>query len=71
MQKLDDEQLKGRGFVLNGNVNVIMEVYKVNDIQASSWVELLEKYKNNKSIINIQNDDQFVFVVHPSTPFSR
>ena len=72
MQKLDDEQLEGSGFVLNGIVNVIMEVNKVNDIQASSWVELPEKYKNNKSIINIKNDDQFCFfVVHPSTPLSR
>ena len=33
MQKLDDEQLEGSGFVLNGIVNIIMEVYKVNDIQ--------------------------------------
>ena len=62
MQKLDDEQLEGSGFVLNGIVNVIMEVYKVNDIQASSGVELPEKYKNNKSIINIKNDDQFCFL---------
>ena len=62
MQKLDDEQLEGSGFVLNGIVNVIMEVYKVNDIQASSWVELPEKYKNNKSIINIKNDYQFCFL---------
>ena len=62
MQKLDDEQLEGSGFVLNGIINVIMEVYKVNDIQASSWVELPEKYKNNKSIINIKNDDQFCFL---------
>ena len=54
MQKLDDEQLEGSGFVLNGIVNVILEIYKVNDIQASSWVELPEKYKNNKSIINIK-----------------
>ena len=62
MQKLDDEQLEGSGFVLNGIVNVILEIYKVNDIQASSWVELPEKYKNNKSIINIKNDDQFCFL---------
>ena len=61
MQKLDDEQLEGSGFVLNGIINVIMEVYKVNDIQASSWVELPEKYENDKSIINIKNDDQFCF----------
>ena len=62
MQKLDDEQLEGSGFVLNGIVNVILEIYKVNDIRASSWVELPEKYKNNKSIINIKNDDQFCFL---------
>ena len=62
MQKLDDEQLEVSGFVLNGIVDVIMEVYKVSDIQASSWVELPEKYKNNKSFINIKNDDQFCFL---------
>ena len=45
MQKLDDEQLEGSGFVLNGIVNVIIEIHKVNNIQASSWVELPEKYK--------------------------
>ena len=62
MQKLDDEQLEGSGFVLNGNVNVILEIYKTNDIQASSYIELAEKYKNNKSIINIKNDDQDCFL---------
>ena len=62
MQKLDDEQLEGSGFELNGIVNVILEIYKVKDTQASSWVELPEKYRNNKSIINIINDDQFCFL---------
>ena len=61
MQKLDDEQLEGSGFVLNGIVNVILEMYKVNDIQVSSWVELPEKYKKYKLIINIKNNDQFCF----------
>ena len=62
MQKLDNEQLEGSGFVLNGIINVLLEIYKVNDIQASSWVELPEKYKNNKSIINKKNDVQFCFL---------
>ena len=62
MQKLDDEQLEGSGFVLNSIVNVILEIYKVNDIQASSYIELPEKYKNNKSIISIKNDDQYCFL---------
>ena len=61
MQKLDDEQLEGSGFVLNRIVNVILERYKVNDIKASSWVELPEKNKNNKSIINIKKLINFVF----------
>ena len=29
--------------MLNGIVNVILEIYKVNDIQASSYFELPEK----------------------------
>ena len=62
MQKLDDEQLEGSGFVFQEITEVILEIYKVNDIQASSWVELPEKYKNNKSILNIKNDDQFCFL---------
>ena len=62
MQKLDDEQLEGSGFVFQEIKEVLLEIYKINDIQASSWVELPEKYKNNKSIINIKNDDQFCFL---------
>ena len=62
MQKLDDEQLEGSGFVLNGIVDGILEIYKVNDIQASSYLELPEKYKNFKSIINIKNDYQICFL---------
>ena len=71
MQKLDDEQLEGSGFVLNRIVNVILEKYKVNDIQTSSYIELLEKYNKNNSIINKKNKDQFCFLVHPSIFISR
>ena len=62
MQKLDDEQLEGSGFVLNGLVNVILETYEVNDIKASSWIELPPKYKKSQSIINIEKNDQFCFL---------
>ena len=62
MQKLDDEQLRGSGFQFQDIDEVILEIYKVKDIQASSYIELPEKYKNNKSIINIKNDDQFCFL---------
>ena len=54
MQKLDDEQLEGSGFQFQEIEEVILEIYKVNDIQASSYIELPEKYKNNKSNINIK-----------------
>ena len=61
MQKIDDEQLEGSGFRFEEIEEVILEIYKVNDIKASSWVELLPKYKNNKSIIYIKND-QYCFL---------
>ena len=62
MQKVDDDQLEGSGFVFQCIVDIISEIYKVNDIQASSWVELPEKYKNNKSNINIRKNIQFCFL---------
>ena len=54
IQKLDDEKLEGSGFVFQCIVDVILEIYQVNAIQASSWVELPEKIKNNKSILKIK-----------------
>ena len=62
MQKLDDEQLEGSGFVFQEIEEVILEIYKVNDIQASSYIELPGKYKDNKSIIDIKNNDQYCFL---------
>ena len=61
MQKLDDEQLEGSGFQFQ-EIEVLLQIYKVRDIQASSWVELPKKYKDSKSIINIENNDQYCFL---------
>ena len=36
MEELDNEQLEGSGFVFQEIKEVILEIYKVNDIQASS-----------------------------------
>ena len=60
MQKLDDEQLEGSGFQFQ-KIEVILEIYKVRYIQASSWVELPPNNKNNKSIINIKKMINIVF----------
>ena len=62
IQKLDDEQLEGSGFQFQEIEEVILEIYKVNDIQASSYIELPPKYKNSQSIINIKKNDQFCFL---------
>ena len=62
MQKLDDEQLEGSGFVFQEIEEVILEIYKVIDIQASSYIELPPKYKNSQSMINIKNNDQLCFL---------
>ena len=62
MQKIDDEQLEGSGFQFQEIEEIILEIHKVNDIQASSYIELPPKYKKNQSIINIKNNDQFCFL---------
>ena len=62
MQKIDDEQLEGSGFQFQEIEEVILEVYNVRDIQASSYIELPGKYKDSKSIINIENNDQYCFL---------
>ena len=61
IQKLDDEQLEGSGFQFQEIEEVILEIYKVNDIQASSYIELPPKYKNSQSIINMKKLFNFVF----------
>ena len=61
MQTLDDEQLEGSGFVFQEIEEVILEINKVNDIQASSWVELPGKHKDSKSIINIKKNGRYCF----------
>ena len=62
MQKLDDEQLDGSGFVFQEIAKVILELNKFIDIQASSYIELPPKYKKNQSVVNIKNKDQFCFL---------
>ena len=62
MQKIDDEQLEGSGFQFQEIEEVILKIYKVRDIQASSYIELPGKYKDSKSIINIKNNDQYCFL---------
>ena len=59
MQKIDDEQLEGSGFQFQEIEEVILEIYKVRDIQASSYIELPGKNKDSKSNINIKNNDQY------------
>ena len=50
---IDDAQLEGSGFIFNVIVDAKMEIYKINDIQASSYLPLPEKYAKRASILNI------------------
>ena len=52
MQTIDDEQLEGSGFQFQEVEEVLLEMYKVRDIQASSYIELPGKYEDCKSNIN-------------------
>ena len=61
LQNLDKEQLEVSGIVFQEN-EVILEIFRSIDIQASSYIELPPKYKKNQSIINMKNKDQFCFL---------
>ena len=45
LQKSDDEQLEGSGFVFRFIVDINSERYEINDIQASSYIELPENIR--------------------------
>ena len=62
IQKLDNEQLEGSGFQFQDIEEVISEIYKVIDIQASSYIELPPKYKKNQSFIILKKKDQCCFL---------
>ena len=63
MNQIQEQQIKGSGFDFDCIFEkAILEVYKIRDPQASSWVELPKKYKNKKPIINIKNNDQYCFL---------
>ena len=48
--------------MFQGIQEVIIEINNVNDIKASSWVELPPKYKNSQSVINTENADHLCFL---------
>ena len=51
LHSIHEIQLEGSGFQFECIEKAILEVYKTKDIQASSFVELPEKYKINQSLI--------------------
>ena len=58
----------GSQFKEIGAEEAVIEIYKVNGIEASSWVDLPPKYINIQSIINIKNEGQLgFFMVYPGS----
>ena len=62
MESQIENETRSSGFTKQYISEIQIEMYKIKDIKASSYIELPEKYKNNKSIINIKNNDQYCFV---------
>ena len=62
IEKVDDEELEGSGFQFQYIEEGIIEIYKIKDIKASSYIELPPDYQNSKSVINIKNDDNYCFL---------
>ena len=54
IEKLDDEESERSGFKFQYIEEAIVDIYKVTDVIASSYIELPPNYQNSKSVINIK-----------------
>ena len=60
--QIENEELEGSGFAKQSISQIEVEIFKINNLSAGTYVELpFEAYKNSKSIINIKNIDQLCF----------
>ena len=60
--QIENEELRGSGLEKKYITQIEIEIYKIKEIKASSWIELPPEYKNSKSILNIENNDQYCFI---------
>ena len=59
---MEEFEGNGSGLISDGLQKMVINVYKVHDIQASSYIPLPKKYHDSKSILNIQNNDNYCFL---------
>ncbi|XP_054712885.1 uncharacterized protein LOC129222404 [Uloborus diversus] len=68
---MDDFQARGSGWVLSKIDNLELRINKYNPLRGSSYIELPDKIKNKKAIINVKNEDNKCFMwsilsaIHP------
>ena len=62
LNQIDDLELVASNFEFKNIEKAILEIHKIKDISASSYVELPKLYKKSLSILNIQNKDQYCFI---------
>ncbi|XP_054713577.1 uncharacterized protein LOC129223038 [Uloborus diversus] len=68
---MDDFQARGSGWVLSKINNLELRINKYNPLRGSSYIELPDKIKNKKAIINVKNEDNICFMwsilsaIHP------
>jgi len=73
LAKIDEFQQKGSGFTLESISSIYLDIYNFNPLKGRSYIELDDRIKMKRAIINIKNEDDKCFLYcicaynHPNT----
>ena len=59
---LDEFEQGESGYIFDGIKKLTVKMFKNHDIRASSYCKLPKSFSNSKSIVNIQNNDNYCFL---------
>ena len=60
--QLDEFEQGESGYIFDSIKKLTVKMFKYHDIRASSYCKLLNPFCNSKSIVNIQNNDNYCFL---------
>ena len=60
--QIDEFEQGESGYIFDSIKKLTVKMFKYHDIRASSYCKLPESFSNSKSIVNIQNNDNYCFL---------
>ena len=60
--QIDEFEQGESGYIFDSKKKLTVKMFKYHDIRASSYCKLPKSFSNSKSIVNIQNNDNYCFL---------